>query len=161
MPAWFTPAVIWSFRLFLAYLFLTASAGGWAWDGGSLVLVKGKLADPQGFLFHVRAFGLLQDPWNAWVAIGLPWLELFTGIALCLPWTALGGSAVASALLALFIAALASVSARGLDVHCGCFGGPGTAADLGSAIAWRVIWFGMALTCGCALWRRSRGKMPA
>ncbi|MFT4637696.1 MAG: putative oxidoreductase [Verrucomicrobiales bacterium] len=147
--------LIWAFRVFLAYLFLTASIGGWVWAEGGIVRADGKLADPQRFLSQIRAFQLLHDPWNAWLAMGLPWLELFTGIALLLPWTALGGSAVASGLLGMFIVGLASVQMRGLEVDCGCFGGAGTATDTGIALAWRALWLGMAITCFCALWKRA------
>lgn len=148
-----TRLFLWGTRLFLAYLFLTASVGGWIWAEGHLVWAEGKLMDPQKFLFHVRAFEILDDPWNAWVAMGLPWLECFIGIALLLPWSALGGSAAAAGLLGIFISALISVRARGLEVDCGCFGGPGAASDMTFAIASRLLWLVLAIACFVILWR--------
>jgi len=44
-------------------------------------------------------------------------------------------SAIAATLLAVFIAAVASVVARGLTVSCGCFG----AADSAPATWWTVV----------------------
>lgn len=153
-------SLVWPFRLFLAYLFLTASLGGWSWNDGGFVRVEGKLADPQRFLFQIRDLDLLSDPWNAWLAMGLPWLELVTGIALLIPWTALGGAVMASALMTLFLTALISASARGMEVECGCFGGPGGASETGMAIFWRAIWLGMALTCLVALWKNAAQGKP-
>ena len=141
------PVFLWGARLFLAYLFLTASIGGWVWAEGGFVRAEGKLIDPQQFVFHVRALQLMDDPWNAWVAMGLPWLECLTGIALLLPWTGLGGTISAATMLAIFIAALSSVRARGLEVDCGCFGGPAATSDLTFAIASRVLWFSLAVAC--------------
>jgi putative oxidoreductase len=40
-----------------------------------------KVADPISFLDDVRSFDLLGDPWAAWVAMGLPWLEILAGLA--------------------------------------------------------------------------------
>ena len=94
----------------------------------------------------------MDDPWNAWVAMGLPWLECFTGIALLLPWTALGGTASAAGLLSIFVAALASVRARGMEVDCSCFGGPTAASDLNLAMASRLVWLGLAIACFLLLW---------
>ena len=150
------PAFLWGVRLLLAYLFLTAAIGGWVWAEDGFVRTEGKLLDPQQFVFHVRAFQLMEDPWNAWAAMGLPWLECLTGIALLLPWTALGGAASATAMLTMFIAALISVRARGLEVNCGCFGGPTAASDLTVAIASRVLWLGLAIACFLLLWQAEK-----
>ena len=115
------PIFLWAVRFFIAYLFLTASIGGWIWADGGLVRAEGKLFDPQQFVFHVRALELMDDPWNAWVAMGLPWLECMIGVGVLLPWTALGAALGAVGLLGMFIAALASVWVRGLEIECGCF----------------------------------------
>ncbi len=40
-----------------------------------------KVADPMSFLDDIRSFDLLGDPWAAWLAMGLPWLEIFAGLA--------------------------------------------------------------------------------
>ena len=152
------PVFLWGIRLFLAYLFLTASIGGWVWAEGGIVRAEGKLMDPQQFVFHVRAFKLMEDPWNAWVAMGLPWLECLTGIALLLPWTALGGAASATGMLTMFVAALVSIRARGLEVDCGCFGGPTASSDLTLAIASRIVWLGLAITCFLLLWQAEKQR---
>ncbi len=148
----------WAMRLFLAYLFLTASIGGWAWNEGRWVQVEGKLVDPQRFLFHLRALDLLEDPWNAWVAMSLPWLEAVTGIALILPWTTLGGSAMAAGLLGTFVVSLTTAQQRGLEIDCGCFGGTAATDNLNVAIAWRVLWLGLAVFSFVIAWQTTQGR---
>ena len=85
---------------------------------GVVLLVAGgtKLAQP-GWRATAGAFGA-----PAWVAKGLPWLELCLGALLVagagLPWTAV----VALGLLVAFTAAVALRVRRGDAVPCGCFG---------------------------------------
>ena len=58
-------------RLFLHLLF-----------GGVLVYAGAvKAWDPAAFLLDIRSFELLPDPWAAWLAMSLPWLEIFAGLA--------------------------------------------------------------------------------
>ena len=53
----------------------------------------------------------------------LPWLELIVGWALLLGVETTAASAAACGLFGLFLAALASVLARGIPIpNCGCFG---------------------------------------
>jgi putative oxidoreductase len=101
-----------AFRLILAGVFL------WA---GLL-----KLADPRAFAVDVRSFHLVSDPWVAWIALGLPWLEIFASLALmAAPWRLAGATALGGMLL-IFLGGILSAWARGLDISCGCFGAMGT-----------------------------------
>lgn len=95
-------------RLFLAGVFLYTGAVK-AWDPGAFVL-------------NVRSFQMLGDPWAAWVALGLPWLEVWTGLALLLGGWARGALLVSAGLSVAFIAAFVQAWVRDLDVTCGCFG---------------------------------------
>ncbi|MBI5630811.1 MAG: DoxX family protein [Elusimicrobia bacterium] len=55
----------------------------------------------------------------------LPWVQMWLGFSLILGYWIRPSALGAGTLLACFIAALASLKARGIVLpHCGCFGGP-------------------------------------
>ncbi|MGI8605041.1 MAG: DoxX family protein [Verrucomicrobiales bacterium] len=91
---------------------------------GGFFIVSGvlKAQDPGEFLLNVRSFQMTPDPWSAWLAMGLPWLEIFAGAALVFGHAVRGALLVFVASLLVFIAALAQAWIRGIDVTCGCFG---------------------------------------
>ena len=98
---------------------------------GGLFLWTGwiKTREPSEFLFSVRSFQILSDPWAAWVAMGLPWLEVAAGAALVTGILIEGGLVVIAAMLAVFLWAISYSWQRGLDLNCGCFGGDASASD--------------------------------
>jgi putative oxidoreductase len=80
-----------------------------------------KIADPVGFAGSIAAYRIIPYFTSYLVAAVLPWLELLCGLLLV---TGFRQRAAAFLLLFLdlvFIAALVSVIARGLDIDCGCF----------------------------------------
>ena len=81
-----------------------------------------KIADAQHFALDVHHFRL--TPWTASVliAVYLPWLEVLAGFALIFRRLPLGATLALSAMSAVFLVALTSAWARGLDISCGCFG---------------------------------------
>jgi uncharacterized membrane protein YphA (DoxX/SURF4 family) len=91
---------------------------------GALFIYTGwlKAADPIAFLFSIRSFHILGDPYAAWVAMGLPWLEIFAGAALVTGLWVEGSLAVITGMLAVFLWAIVYSWQRGLDIDCGCFG---------------------------------------
>ena len=104
---------------------------------GLLFVVAGalKLGHASDLAATITAFGLgLPGTLVAIVAVALPPFELLLGIYLIGGWLLPVTSLVAAALLAVFIAVVASVVARGLSVSCGCFG----AADSAPATWWTV-----------------------
>ena len=95
---------------------------------GAVLVVAGavKVADPQASVAAVRAYQLLPAGPDTAVGWGLPFLELVLGLLL-LTGIAVRPTAVATAaLLAVFVAVVASAAARGLSIDCGCFGDGGT-----------------------------------
>lgn len=87
-----------------------------------------KAWDPAAFVMDVRSFELLRDPLAAWLAMGLPWLEIFAGLAVMTGLLRAGGLLILNVTLVGFLIAILSAWARGLDIQCGCFGsGAGTA----------------------------------
>lgn len=96
-----------------------------AWAFGTVFLWAGwiKVQDPAQFLVSIRSFHLVPDPFAAWLALGLPWLEIFSGLAVVTGWMRRGGLLLLNVSLVIFAIALISAWTRGLDVECGCFGG--------------------------------------
>ncbi len=111
--AWLTsPRVSVAFRLAIGAVFLYAG------------VVKG--LDPQGFAKAIYNYRILPDGLINPMAIVLPWVEVVVGASLLMGLWVLGGSLLASGLLAAFAAALGLNLARGLDIDCGCFSTAGT-----------------------------------
>lgn len=81
-----------------------------------------KVADPMSFLDDVRSFDLLGDPWAAWVAMGLPWLEIFAGLTVMSGFMRSGGLMILNGSLVVFLIAISIAWFRGIDIRCGCFG---------------------------------------
>jgi uncharacterized membrane protein YphA (DoxX/SURF4 family) len=97
---------------------------------GATFVVAGilKLPDPAAAVRAVRAYRLLPESLVAPVAYGLPMLEIVVGLAL-LAGIFVRTAAIASAvLLVVFLAAVGSAWARGLQIDCGCFGHGGAVA---------------------------------
>ena len=81
-----------------------------------------KAVDPAQFAKDVDNYRLLPSAAAAAVALYLPWLEILAGIALATGVWHRGASLLIGGMLVAFLIALSSAWARGLDIHCGCFG---------------------------------------
>jgi uncharacterized membrane protein YphA (DoxX/SURF4 family) len=100
-----------------------------------------KLADPPGFAKAIWAYGLFPARSLNPLALVLPWLELFCGLALCLGlWLRAAATWVAALLLA-FCLALAVNLGRHHPVDCGCFGAtaPKTEAERLVDMRWSLL----------------------
>ena len=98
----------WAMRLVLAGVFLVAGAQ--------------KLSGLPLFVEQIRAYNLLSDPWPVLLALFLPWLEIFSALALLVTPLVRGGVLLVGLMSTAFIIGLSSAWARGLDIACGCFG---------------------------------------
>jgi uncharacterized membrane protein YphA (DoxX/SURF4 family) len=107
-----------------------------------------KIADPQAFakiIYHYQvigpsaAFGFV--PANL-TAVALPWIELIAGVLLVVGVWRREAAVVTAIMLVVFVAAVASTLARGIDIqNCGCF-----ALDAsGRAAGWKLIAGDLAL----------------
>jgi protein-disulfide isomerase len=94
-----------------------AAVFGWA--------ALSKIGDPAATARAVRAYRLLPESFVGPVAHALPAVELVLAALLLAGLATRIVGLVASAALAVFIAAVASAGARGLKIDCGCFGGGG------------------------------------
>ncbi len=99
----------WAGRLVLGVLFLTS---------GGL-----KVVDPGQFGRAIADYQLVGPALVPPLAYFLPWLEVVAGLGLVTGLAARGGAVIANGLLLVFIVALISALARGMQVDCGCFGG--------------------------------------
>jgi putative oxidoreductase len=80
-----------------------------------------KIADVTAFAGQVANYQLLPYAWNFLVAATLPYVELLAGILLLLNTRVRPATLVLGGLTVLFMLALLTVMARGLDIDCGCF----------------------------------------
>ena len=91
---------------------------------GALFIYAGavKVVDPVEFARDIDNYKML--PWQVGVglALYLPWLEIFCGLALITRILYRGGLFFLTVLMALFIIITIIAKARGLDISCGCFG---------------------------------------
>ena len=93
---------------------------------GALLVYAGasKAAAPkEEFALIIGAYGLVPRDFLMPMAAFLPWLELLAGWALLLGVRVRAAAGAAGAMFAMFLLALASVTARGIELpNCGCFG---------------------------------------
>jgi uncharacterized membrane protein YphA (DoxX/SURF4 family) len=94
---------------------------------GGVLVVAGllKLPDPAAAVWAVRAYRLLPEALVGPVAFGLPVVEVAVGLALLVGVFVRTAALAAALLLVVFLGAVGSAWARGLQIDCGCFGGGG------------------------------------
>jgi putative oxidoreductase len=80
-----------------------------------------KIADPPAFAQMLANYRLLPDAWINPAGLVLPWLEMVAGVCLVAGLTRRGAALWISALLVVFIGAVAINIARDVAVDCGCF----------------------------------------
>lgn len=95
-------------RLFLGSMFIVASID--------------KIAAPDAFAANIVAYKLVPYALVNAMALFTAWLELLCGIFLVGGVYLRGSSALVSAMLVVFIIAIASALLRELKIDCGCFG---------------------------------------
>lgn len=98
-----------------------------------------KANDPVAFAGQVANYQLLPYAWNYLVAATLPYLELLCGMLLLLNKRVHPAVLVLFVLNLVFILALTSVIARGLDIDCGCFDLSAESNTSPVAALWRDI----------------------
>jgi uncharacterized membrane protein YphA (DoxX/SURF4 family) len=81
----------------------------------------GKLFRPEDFAKAILRYEFLPIYFVNIMAIVMPWVEFFTGVLLILGIFKKASSMIASISLVVFLIALISAFARGLDISCGCF----------------------------------------
>ena len=127
---------------------------------GGLFVYAGavKIIEPVEFARDIDNYKLLPWRFGVFVALYLPWLEIFCGLALITRVLHRGGIFIVTTLISLFIIASIVARTRGLDVSCGCFGHASKYLNF----SWHLI-LDFALLIGLiALWKsQSAGREPA
>jgi uncharacterized membrane protein YphA (DoxX/SURF4 family) len=124
-------------RLILGGIFVAASAD--------------KILHPAAFAQIIFNYQILPDAFINLTAIILPWLELVLGVLLLTGRWLPGSVLLGNLLLLTFFAMLLFNTARGLDVHCGCFT---TRTEGNPATTWYLLRDGSFLLLGGYLfWR--------
>ncbi len=112
------------------------------------------------FAMAIDSYHLLPLTLVQWMARGLPWIELALGAMLIFGAGLRWAASMTSALLLVFIAAMARAKMLGLEINCGCFGNN---EKLGTATLLRdssLLLLAIAVTTGAFLVRRHR-RSPA
>ena len=114
-----------------------------------------KMRTPQDFALSVKAFKLFPEAGDHLIVLTtfwVPWLELIAGVLVVFGLWTRAASVVLGLLLVVFLAGIASVLARDLDVSCGCFGKMDVICrgDLGVChILRNAVMLGLAGVLGC------------
>ncbi|RFC48394.1 MAG: putative membrane protein YphA, DoxX/SURF4 family [Verrucomicrobia bacterium] len=98
----------WAMRILLATVFLAAG----------LLKVK----DPIRFAEDIRNYQLMADPVPAGLALSLPWLEILAALGILTGLLYRGSLVLLAGMTLVFMVAITTAWARGLDISCGCFG---------------------------------------
>jgi protein-disulfide isomerase len=111
------------------------SLPGWVSLAGRLILAGvlgyaalSKITDPAATVRAVRAYQILPDGVAVPFGHALPWVELVVAVLLLAGFAVRAAGVAATILMAMFVIGIASASARGLRIDCGCFGGGGVTA---------------------------------
>jgi len=122
-------AIVWAARIVVAVTFAVAAIP--------------KIDDMLGFAEDIRAYQVFPVWSSHAIAAIVPMIELVGAAAILSGkdrWVR-AGSVVLGVLTVAFIALIASVIARGIDLDCGCFGKQAEA----EAVGWPTLWRDVAL----------------
>jgi len=111
------------------------------WGAGALLVwaSRERLFDPQPLADAIDDYRLLPLEAVNILAVVLPWVELVTGLCLIAGLATSGAGLMTTALAVVYVGAMTSALARGLDIGCGCFGGRG------ETLSWTDLWLRLAL----------------
>jgi len=127
---------------------------------GAVFVVAGllKLPDPAAAVRAVRAYRLLPEAMVSSVAFGMPIIEIAVGLLLVVGIFVRTAAIVTGVLLIVYIAAISSAWARGLQIDCGCFSKGGAVAAGDTAYPAEIARdVGLLIVAaGLAWWPRSR-----
>lgn len=111
-----------------------------------------KIIEPGSFAKSIWYYHLVPGDLINLMAIILPWVELLVGLALIGGVAYRGAVLWANLMLVIFIIALMTTIARGINIDCGCF----QAAASGTHSAWWSLLFDIgAMALSVQLWLSS------
>jgi len=80
-----------------------------------------KIPEPELFAIEIGNYKIMPELIVNLSAMILPWFELLCGMMLIFGLRLKAGSLAAGAMMFVFIIAVGSAMARGLDINCGCY----------------------------------------
>lgn len=104
-------------------------------SGTFIYAALGKIARPDEFYASISNYQILNDALSLAAAYFLPSLELLCAAMFLTKRFLFSSGIIMSALLAVFMSAIASADLRGLDISCGCFSGEGARGEYLSALS--------------------------
>jgi putative oxidoreductase len=105
-----------------------------------------KIVDPASFALDVATYRILPLGLVNPLALVLPWVELLAGAMLVLGLRTRAAALLVSAMMVVFLVALAIALGRGLEMGCGCFANEGYADPISWLTAVRdTLWLGLGL----------------
>ena len=115
-----------------------------------------KVLDPVQFANDIDNYKML--PWFVGVRLALymPWLEIFCGLAVIFHFLYRGGLSILTALLTVFIGATIVAKMRGLDITCGCFGHASKNWNFSTHLVLDLLILVVALALFLRVWRTER-----
>ncbi len=113
-----------------------------------------KLLDPGAFARSIWYYHLVPGEMLNLMALVLPMLELLCGLALIVGVWYRGSLLLIALMTVMFVAALLSAVARGIDIDCGCF----KAGKASSESALEAVWFDLGLMVAVLQLWLSRSK---
>ncbi len=128
---------------------------------GAIFLYAGilKVTDTTAFAGSIAAYKILPYFGNYLTASVLPWLEILCGALLVTGWRSRVAAIVTILMNLVFIAAMLSAVARGLEIDCGCFKQGAKEPPL-LAIGRDIIFITMAMLVLWQEWRSSITDHP-
>ena len=133
LPTWLRAGAVWTARLAVAGVFLAAAIP--------------KLLDPVAFATDVANYQAFPY-WSVNLIAGVvPLAELAAAVALLVPRSRKAAALTLAGMNVVFIALIASVLVRDVDIACGCFG----KAEEADAIGWPTLVRDLVLMVGIAL----------
>jgi len=115
-----------------------------------------KALEPGSFADTIFRFRLVPWPVCVAIALWLPWIEVFTGLALIAKKYYRSALAIGIGMTVLFLFALISAMMRGLNIDCGCFGGENEPTN--SSGIWKSILLDVVLLALLAFAARQDGR---
>lgn len=100
-----------------------------------------KIIEPGDFAKSIWYYHMVPGTFINLIAVILPWAELICGIFLILGVAYRGSVVLVGLMTVVFILAIASAMARGIDLDCGCF----KAARSSSESTWKSLLFDAGL----------------
>lgn len=126
--------------------------------GGVFLYAAGaKILAPGQFAVAVSNYRLLPHEWTHLAAITVPWVEAIAAALVILGVWLRPSALVLLGLTGVFLVAISSALARGLNIECGCFGTVGGRQVGLASLAFDTVLLAMA---AALVWRVKEPRQP-